>query len=131
MKDEEGKCHATVEAFSVVEKSIQDLKNKLLEEERERKSATSALDNAERQAESQRVLGRNVEDQLSASKAQITTLKKKLEETKKARDDAERAREEAERAREQAKQDRYDIGVAEIEVALRAEVSRVYRNCCS
>ena len=124
MKDEEGKCHATVEAFSVVEKSIQDLKNKLLEEERERKSATSALDNAERQAESQRVLRRNAEDQLSASKAQITTLKKKLEETKKARDDAERAR-------EQAEQDRYDIGVVEIEVALRAKVSRVCRNCCS
>jgi len=123
MKDE-GKRHATVEAFSVVEKSIQDLKNKLLEEERERKSIASALDSAERQAESQRVLRRNVEDQLSASKAQITTLKKKLEETKKARDDAERAQ-------EQAEQDRYDIGVAEIEVALRAEVSRVYRICCS
>ena len=124
MKDEEGKRHATVEAFSVVEKSIQDLKNKLLEEERERKSIASALDSAERQAESQRVLRRNVEDQLSASKAQITTLKKKLEETKKARDDAERAR-------EQAEQDRYDIGVVEIEVALRAKVSRVCRNCCS
>lgn len=49
MKEEEGKRHAAVEAFSVAKKSIQDLKNKLLEEERERKSVVSALDSAERQ----------------------------------------------------------------------------------
>ena len=36
-----------------------------------------------------------------------------------------------ERAPEQAKQDGYDIGVAETEVALRAEVSGVCRNYCS
>ena len=36
--------------------------------ERERKSATTALDSVERQVEGQRVLLRNVEDQLAASK---------------------------------------------------------------
>ena len=63
----------------MVEKRIQELKSKLLEEERERKSAAIALDIAERQAEGQRVLLPNTEDQLAASKAQITTLKMKLE----------------------------------------------------
>ena len=63
----------------MVEKRIQELKSKLLEEERERKSAAIALDIAERQAEGQRVLLPNTEDQLAASKAHITTLKMKLE----------------------------------------------------
>jgi len=63
----------------VVEKRIQELKSKLLKEERERKSAAIALDIAERQVEGQRVLLPNTEDQLAASKAQITTLKMKLE----------------------------------------------------
>ena len=51
MKEEEGRHNATIKAFNVAEKSIQELKNKLLEEEKERKNATTALDGAERQAE--------------------------------------------------------------------------------
>ena len=78
MKEEEGRRNASVEAFNVAEKSNQELKKKLLEEERERKSATTALDSVEKQAESQRMLFRNAGDQLAASKTQITTLKKKL-----------------------------------------------------
>ena len=86
MKEEEGRRNAAVEAFDAAEKSIQELKSRLLEEERERKSAAVALDSAKRQAEGQRVLIHNAEDQLAASKAQIITLKKKLEEAKKARE---------------------------------------------
>ena len=48
MKEEEGKRIATMDAFHVTKKSIQDLKAKLIEEERERKSVASALDSAER-----------------------------------------------------------------------------------
>ena len=62
MKKEEDRYHTAVEAFSVAEKSIQDLKNKLLKEERERKSVASALDSVERQAENQQVLLCNAED---------------------------------------------------------------------
>ena len=51
MKEEEGRHNATIKAFNVAEKSIQELNNKLLEEEKERKNATTALDGAERQAE--------------------------------------------------------------------------------
>ena len=43
------------------QKSVQDLKAKLIEE-RERKSTASALDSAERQAEGQRELFRNAKD---------------------------------------------------------------------
>ena len=57
-----------VEAFNVAKRSIQELKKKLLEKEKERKSAAITLDNAEKQAEGQRVLLRNAEDQLAISK---------------------------------------------------------------
>ena len=57
-----------VEAFNVAKRSIQELKKKLLEEEKERKSAAATLDNAEKQVEGQRVLLRNAEDQLAISK---------------------------------------------------------------
>ena len=36
MKEEEGRCNAAVEAFQVTEKSLQEMKKKLLEEEKER-----------------------------------------------------------------------------------------------
>ena len=48
MKEEEGKRIATMDAFHMDEKSVQDLKAKLTEEERERKSTAVALDNVER-----------------------------------------------------------------------------------
>ena len=48
MKEEEGRCIAAVEAFNVVKKSIQELKSKLFEEERERKNAAAALNNTKR-----------------------------------------------------------------------------------
>ena len=62
MKEEEGRWIAAVDAFHMVEKSIQKLKSKLIEEKRERKSVTAALDSAERQAEGQQVLLRNAKD---------------------------------------------------------------------
>ncbi|KAL0001033.1 hypothetical protein SO802_014814 [Lithocarpus litseifolius] len=112
-----------MDTFCVVEKSIQELKAKLFEEERERKSAVVALDSAKRQAKGQRVLLRSAEDQLASSKEQIIALTKKLEEVQKAKNLAEKAKEEAEKARDVAEQQGYDIGVAETEDALRAEVS--------
>ena len=62
MKEEEGRRIAAVEAFQVAEKSVKELKTRLQEEEKERKSTTIPLDTAERQAESQRLLLRNAED---------------------------------------------------------------------
>ena len=100
----------------MVKESNQELKNKLTKVERDKRSAEATLDNAERQAEGQRVLLGLAEDQLATSKEQIVTLKKKLEEAEKARDKVE--------------QDGYDIGVIKIREALRAKVSGVCRNYC-
>ena len=89
---------------------------KLLEAEREWKSAEVALERAERQAETSHKQLRQVDDELAAAREQIKLLKKKLED--------------AEKAKDQAKQYGYDVGVAETEEALRAEVSRVCRVYC-
>ena len=47
MKEEEGRCNAAVDAFHVAEKSIQELKKKLQEEEKERKYTVASLESAE------------------------------------------------------------------------------------
>ena len=68
MKEEKGRCIATIETFNVAEKSNQKLKRKLQEEEKERKYSVAALENAEKQAESQRLLLRTADDQLASSR---------------------------------------------------------------
>ena len=75
MKEEEGRQIAAVDAFHMAEKSIQELKSKLIKEESERKSAAAAMDSAARQAEGQQVLLCNNEDQLAITKEQIIALK--------------------------------------------------------
>ena len=73
-----------------------------------------------------------------ASKEQLTALKKQLEEAQRLRDQAEKARVQAEEAkakvekeRDEAEQHSYDVGVAETEDALRAEVLAVCRAYCT
>ena len=56
MKEKEGRRIATVDTFHVAKKRNQELKSKLTEVERSKRSTEVALDNAERQAEGQRVL---------------------------------------------------------------------------
>ena len=102
MKEEGGRRITAVDAFHVAEKSIQELKSRLAEEERERKNVVVALHSVERQAKGQQVLLRNVEDQLAASKEQIIFLKKKLEEIQKAKNQAKKAKKEAEKAKKEA-----------------------------
>ena len=105
-----------MKAFNVADKRKTELKNKLTEVEMDKKSAEAALERVERQDEDQRRQLCQTKDQLATFKEQITTLKKKLEE--------------AEKARNQAEQDGYDVGMAKIEEAFRAEVSEVCRNYC-
>ena len=116
MKDEEGMQIATVEAFSLVDKRIQELNNQLTEADKERKSVDATLHVAENQAETQHKQLCQTKDLFSAAKEQIRTLKMKLEEVKK--------------AIEKAKQDGYDVGVAKTEETLKAEVSGVCRTYC-
>ena len=75
---------------------------------------------------------------MATSKEQVVTLRKQLEETQRLRDQAEKARVEAEKAkaevervRDEAEQHGYDVGVAETEDALRAEVPAVCQAYCA
>ena len=111
---------------------------KLTAEEQARKSADAALKGAEKQAESQRKLINKAKEQLAASKEQVAALKQQLEEAKKLKDQAEKARMQAEedkakaeKERDEAEQHGYNVGVAEIEDTLRAEVPAVCRAYCT
>ena len=122
-----------MQSFNFVDQINADLRKKLTDEEKAWKSVDSALVSAERQAEDQRQRLREANDQLASSKEQIAALRKKLEKAQKLKDRAEKLRVEAEKAKIEAKkakddaeQHGYDVGVAETEDALRAEVPVVY-----
>ena len=124
----------TIAENSIAENSNADLRQKLKAEEQARKSADAALKGVETQAESQMKLTNEAKEQLVASKEQVAALKQQLEEANKFKDQAEKAKIQtaedkvkAEKERDEAEQHSYDIGVAETEDALRAEVPAVCR----
>ena len=107
-------------------------------EEQLKKSAEAALKGAETQAESQRKLVIEVKGQLVTAKEQIATLRQQLEEANQLKALAEKAKMQAEedklkveKERDEAEQHGYDVGVAETEDALRAEVPAVCRAYCA
>ena len=123
-----------MQTLTIAENSNDDLRKKLTAEEQARKSADAALKGAKRQAESQRKLTNEANEQLAASKEQLVALKKQLEEAKRLRDQAEKAKVQAEedkakaeKERDEAEQHGYDVDVAETEDTLRAEVPAVCR----
>ena len=127
-----------MQTLTIAENSNTDPKKKLIAEEQARKNADATLKGAKRQAESQRKLTNEANEQLAASKEQLAALKKQLEEAKKLRDQAEKARVQAEedkakteKERDVAEQHGYDVGVAETKDALRAEVPAVCRAYCT
>ena len=127
-----------MQTLTIAKNNNIDLKKRLTTEEQAQKSADAALEGAKRQAESQRKLARKASDQLAASNEQLAALKKQLEEAQRLRDQAEKARAKAEevkakaeKERDEAEQHSYDIGVAETEDALRAEVPTVCRAYCT
>ena len=123
-----------MQTLTIAKNSNADLKKKLTAEEQARKSADVALKGVEKQAESQRKLTNEAKEQLAASKEQVATLKQQLEEAKKFKDQAEKAKMQAEedkakaeKERDEAEQHGYDVGVAETEDTLQAEVPAVCR----
>ena len=113
-------------------------KKKLLAEEQARKSADSALEGFQKQAENQGKRLREVNTELKAALEQVVVLKKHLEETQKLREQAEKSREEAKRAKaeaeqatNEAEQKGYEIGVVETGETLRAEVPMVCHIYCA
>ena len=129
---------AAVESFNITDQSNKDLRNELIQGERARKNAESALEGPQKQAKDQRQLPRDTKEQLASSNEQIVTLWKKLKEVQKLKDQAERlkdkaekAKMEAEKARDEVEQHGYDIKVAKTEETLKAEVLIVCQTYCA
>ena len=123
-----------MQTLTIAENSNADLRKKLTAEEQARKSADAALKGAEKQAESQRKLTNEAKEQLAVSKEQVEALNQQLEEAKKLKDQVEKARMQAEEDKTKAKKEKdeaeqhgYNVGVAETEDTLRAEVPAVCR----
>ena len=134
LDDERKRRITAVQSFNIANQSNKDLRKKLTEEEKAKKSADSALESTQRQAEKQRQLQCDAKEQLASPKEQIAALRKKLEEAQKLQDQTERlkneakkAKIEAEKAKNEAEQQGYDLRVAETEETLRVELPAVYR----
>ena len=89
MKEEKGWRVAAMKAFKLAEKKSQDLKAKLVEADRDKKSAEATLGGVERQIEAQCKQLRQAEDEISIARSQIKILMKKLEKAEKAKEQAE------------------------------------------
>ena len=112
---------------------------------RARDSIESGLTSAQKQAEDQTRRLLEVEEQLQIAKEQIVDLKQKLataegakkvaewakDEALRAKKEAVFARTEAECSKEKAVEEAYDLGVAETQATLKAQVPRVCRFYCS
>ena len=112
---------------------------------RARDSTEADLASAQKQAEDQTRRLLEAEEQLQIAKEQIVDLKKKLAEAEgaknvaeyakdealRAKEEAEFARTEAECSKEKAEEEAYDLGVAETQAALKAQVLGVCRLYCS
>lgn len=96
---------SAIKNLVIAEKKNKDLVTKLTEADRERKSVKAALVGTEKQAEDQRQL-RKAKVQLAIAQEKIDSQQKELEKK--------------EEAIAQAEQVGYDVGVKEIEDALRA-----------
>ena len=127
-----------MQLFNIADQSNKDLRNKLIEEERTRRSTDSVLESAQRQAKDQRQCLCKANDQLASSKEQIAALRKKLKEAQKLKDQAEKLKAEAEKAKikvekakDEAEQHGYDVSIAETEDTLRAEFPAVCQTYCA
>ena len=109
LDNERTKRMAAVESFNITDQSNKDLRNELIEEERARKNAESALEGPQKQAKDQRQLPRDTKEQLASSNEQIVTLWKKLKEVQKLKDQAERLKDEAEKAKMEAEKARDEV----------------------
>ncbi|XP_050241285.1 uncharacterized protein LOC126690203 [Quercus robur] len=127
-----------VQTLSKSEQDLADARKKLLVEEEARKSVESTSEGYQKQAEEQARLLRETTVELKKTQKQALVLKKHLEETQKLREQAEKLKEQAEKAKinaeqamNEAKQRGYEIGIAETEKALRAEILEVCRIYCT
>ena len=138
LDDEKKKWATAVQTLTQSKQDLANARKKLLAKEQAFKSADSALEGYQKQAEDQGKCLREANAELKTAQEQVAVLKKHLEETqklseqaKKSREEAEKAKVEAERATNEAEQKGYEIGVAEKEETLRADVPMVCRIYCA
>ncbi|XP_050280251.1 uncharacterized protein LOC126721242 [Quercus robur] len=138
LDDERKKRVSAVQTLTISEQDLAAAKKKLAAKEQARKSTNSALEGFQKQAEDQRKRLCEANEELKAAREQVAVLKKHLKETQKLREQAEKSREEAKRAKaeaeqamNEAEQKGYEIGVAETEETLRAEVPMMCRIYCA
>ena len=138
LDDEKKKRALAVQSLTQSAQDLADARKKLLAEEQARKSADSTLEGYQKQAEDQGKCLCEANVELKTAWEQVAILKKHLEETQKLREQAEKSREEAERAKaeadqatNEAEQKGYEIGMAEMEETLRAEVPMVCHIYCT
>ena len=127
-----------VQTLSKSKQDLADARKKLQIEEQARNNAESELKGYQEQAEDQARLLREAKAKLKKTQEQVLVLKKHLEETQKLRERAEKLKEQAEKAKtdaeqamNEAEQRGYEVGIAETEEALRAEVPEVCRIYCA
>ncbi|XP_030942062.1 plectin-like [Quercus lobata] len=134
LDDERRRRTTAVQTLSKFEQDLADVRKKLQVEEQARKSAESALEGYQKQAEDQGNRLREANAELKKAQEQVLVLRKHLEETQKLRERAKKSRERAKKAKinakramNEAEQRGYEVGIAETEKALRAEVLTVCR----
>ena len=91
-----------MQTLTIAENSNADLKKKLAEEQQAHRSADSALDATQRQAEDQRKRLRKTTDQLTTAREHMAALRAQLKEAQRLKDQAEKAKAEAEKAKAEA-----------------------------
>ena len=138
LDDERKRWTMAVQTLSKFEQGLVDARKKLQVEEQARKSPELALEGYQKQAEDQGNRLREANAKLKKAQEQVLVLRKHLEETQKLRERAEKSKEQAEKAKidaeqamNEAEQRGYEVGIAETEKALRAEVPEVCRIYCA
>ena len=145
LEQEHDKCLDATRTLKNSEANLLKAREDLKEMTRARHSAESSLASAQKQAEDQTRCLLKAEDQLQIAKKQSVDLKKKLAEVEGAKNVAEWARDkalrakekamfvrvEAESSKEKAEEEAYDLGVAETQATLKAQVPGIYRLYCS
>ena len=135
----------TSKTLEASEKELARVKNDLTMTTRERDNVSAGLSSAQKQAKDQTTRAIEAEDQLRIARGIIEDLNKQLamalhekgvadfarDEAVRAKQEAEFARNEAEAAKNTAEDDGYNMGVAETQATLKAQIPGVCRFYCS
>ena len=135
----------TSKTLEAAENELAKVKDDLTITTRERDNVSAGLASAQKQAKDQTKRALEAEDQLRIAKELIEDLNKQLvaavhekgvaeyarDEAQRAKQEAEFARNDAEAAKNTAEDDGYNMGVAETQATLKAQIPGVCRFYCS